>query len=225
MLLKIWNSLKTAPIEAVAKWQNGRFLWLLMAFCSILLAIIAHSLFQRYIYMAPCEQCVYIRFAFFCIFFAGILASVNPRNMFLKFAGYILAFWGIVQGIGYSLKLNAIHKAVHSDNPFGVQGCSAEPVFPFNLPLDKWFPDWFKPTGDCGYDNPIVPMDADLSSLRQWLVDFYADGWYLLPSYHFINMAQACLFAFVLCFVLLGAMFVCFIFKSITNKTFYKETT
>ncbi|MDR1460288.1 MAG: protein-disulfide oxidoreductase DsbI [Campylobacteraceae bacterium] len=225
MLQKFWKDLKTTPIDTIAKWQNARFLWLLMAFCSIFLVIVAHSLFQHYIYMAPCEQCVYIRFAFFCMFFAGLIAALNPRSMFLKFIGYILAFWGIIQGIGYSLKLNAVHKAVHSDNPFGVQGCSAEPTFPFNLPLDRWFPDWFKPTGDCGYDNPIVPMDANLSSLQQWLVDFYEEGWYLVPSHHFINMAQACLFAFILCLILLGFMFICFILKSITNKTLYKEIT
>jgi disulfide bond formation protein DsbB len=224
MLRELWNDLKAAPIDTVAKWQNARFLWLFMSFCSLSLVLAAHLLFQHYIYMAPCEQCVYIRFAFFCMFFAGLTAALNPKNMLLKFIGYLLAFWAIIRGIGYSLKLNAIHKAVHSDNPFGVQGCSAEPVFPFGLALDKWFPDLFKPTGDCGYDNPIVPMDANLSSLQQWFVDFYEEGWYLMPSYHFINMAQACLFAFTLSFVLLGVMFACFILKSIKNKTLYKET-
>ncbi|MDR2100136.1 MAG: protein-disulfide oxidoreductase DsbI [Campylobacteraceae bacterium] len=223
MLRKLWNDLKKAPINTIAKWQNMRFLWLLMAFCSIFLVIVAHSLFQHYIYMAPCEQCVYIRFAFFCMFFAGLIAALKPSNMILKFAGYALAFFGIIYGIICSLRLNAIHKAIHSDDPFGVQGCSAEPAFPFGLPLDKWFADWFKPTGDCGYDNPIVPTDANLSLTQQWFVDFYADGWYLIPSYHFINMAQACLFAFILCLVALGVMFVCFILKSIKNKTFYKE--
>ncbi|MDR3346480.1 MAG: protein-disulfide oxidoreductase DsbI [Campylobacteraceae bacterium] len=220
MLRKLWNDLKTVPIDTIARWQDKRFLWLLMAFCSIFLVIIAHSLFQHYIYMAPCEQCVYIRFAFFCMFFAGLIAAINPKVLVLKIIGYVLAFWGVWQGIVYSGKLNAIHKAVRADDPFGVQGCSAEPTFPFNMPLDRWFSDWFKPTGDCGYDNPIVPDDAVLSSLQQWFVDFYSEGWYLLPEYHFINMAQACLFAFVLCLVLLSIMFVCFILKSII---LYKE--
>ncbi|MDR0408199.1 MAG: protein-disulfide oxidoreductase DsbI [Campylobacteraceae bacterium] len=218
MLSKLWNDLKSSPVNTIAKWQDARFLWLLMAFVSIALIIVAHTIFQHYVHMAPCEQCVYIRFAFFCMFFGGLITAINPKKIILKIIGYALGFWGIIQGIGYSVKLNAIHHAVHSDDPFGVQGCSAEPSFPFGLPLDKWFPDWFKPTGDCGYDNPIVPDGTELSSLQQWLVDFYSDGWYLIPSHHFINMAQACLFAYIVCLVLLGAMLVCWLIELIKNR-------
>lgn len=193
-------------------------LWLLMAFASIFLVIVAHSLFQNYVYMAPCEQCVYIRFAFFCMFFGGLIAAINPKKVVYKVIGYILAFYGIIKGIGYSVKLNAIHHAVHGDDPFGVQGCSTDAKFPFGLPLDEWFPDWFQPTGDCGYDNPIVPDGVELSGLQQWLVDFYADGWYLLPSHHFINMAQACWFAFVVCLILLGIMAASWIYRDFIAK-------
>ncbi|MFV0480680.1 MAG: protein-disulfide oxidoreductase DsbI [Campylobacteraceae bacterium] len=219
MLKNIWNDFKTSPINTIAKWQDMRFLWLVMAFVSLALILVAHSIFQHYVYMAPCEQCVYIRFAFFCMFFGGIITAINPKNIALKVIGYVLAFWGIIQGIGYSIKLNAVHKAVHSDDPFGVQGCSAEPTFPFNLPLDVWFPDWFNPTGDCGYDNPIVPDGAILSSLQEWLVDFYSEGWYLIPKYHFMNMAQACLLAYIVCFIALSAMLICWIVKNYIKKS------
>ena len=168
--------------------------------------------------MKPCEQCVYIRFAFLCMAIGGLVAAINPQNIALKIIGYIFGFWGIIQGIMYSIKLNKIHHAAHSDNPFGVQGCSAEPSFPLGLPLDKWAPDWFKPTGDCGFDAPIVPDGVELSSLQQWLVDFYSEGWYLIPSQHLVNMAQACLFAYILCFLLLGAMFASWILKMIQSK-------
>jgi disulfide bond formation protein DsbB len=170
--------------------------------------ILAHAVFQVWLYMQPCEHCVYIRFAFFCIVLGGVCAAVNPRNPILKVLGYLLAFYGGIKGIGYCLKLNTIHQVVRSDDPFGVQGCSTDPVFPWGLPLDNWFPDWFKPTGDCGFDSPIVPADVTLSGLQQWLVDYYADGWYLWPAAHFINMAQACLITFgaILLFLAVAAL-------------------
>jgi disulfide bond formation protein DsbB len=103
----------------------------------------------------PCEQCVYIRFAMFVMVFGGLIAAINPKNVVLKLIGCIAAFYGSIMGIKFSLKLNDIHHAVHSpDSLFGVQGCSTDPTFPFNLPLANWAPEWFKPTGDCGYDAP-----------------------------------------------------------------------
>ncbi|VFS38457.1 putative disulfide bond formation protein [Escherichia coli] len=94
------------------------------------------------------------------------------------------------------------------DSLFGVQGCSTDPTFPFNLPLAQWAPNWFKPTGDCGYDAPIVPDGVTLSSTQQWFVEMYqqSEGWYLLPPWHFMNMAQACMLAFGMCLVLLVIM-------------------
>lgn len=119
--------------------------------------------------------------------------------------------YGSIMGIKFSIKLNGIHHAVHNADPdslFGVQGCSTDPTFPFNLPLAEWAPEWFKPTGDCGYDAPIVPDGVTLSSVQQWFVDLYqqSEGWYLLPPWHFMNMAQACMLAFGLCLILLLVM-------------------
>lgn len=202
---------RSEPVTTIAEWQDTRFLWILMAVISLFMVILAHSVFQIWLYMRPCEQCVYIRFAFFCMAFGGIIAAINPRNVVLKVIGYLLAFWGIIQGIGYSLKLNKIHIAAHGDDPFGVQGCSPEPTFPLHLPLDSWFPEWFKPTGDCGYDNPIIPDGAVLSTMQQAITDFYKDGWYLWPPSHFMNMAQACLITYVVCLVFLAAAAICWL--------------
>ena len=177
-----------------------------MAFISAGLVVLAHSLFQKYVYMPPCEQCVYIRFAFLCMTAGGLVAAIAPKNVFLKLAGYALAFWGAAQGIAYSVKLAKIHAAVHGDDPFGVQGCSTEPHYPFGLPLEKWAPDWFMPLGDCGYDNPMVPDGAVLSSLQQYLVDLYADGWFLIPSSKFMSMADCTLLGFGVCAAVLLAM-------------------
>lgn len=177
----------------------------MLAAVSLLMLILAHWVFQVWLYMKPCEHCVYIRFAFFCIVFGGVIVAINPKNVIFKVIGYVLAFWGGIEGVVSSLKLDKIHQAVRSDYPFGVQGCSTDPTFAFGLPLDKWSPGWFKPTGDCGYDYPIVPDDVILSGLQQFLIDFYADGWYLWPASHFMNMAQACLITFGAFLLILGA--------------------
>ena len=70
-------------ISKIASWQESRFPWLLMAFISIGLVVLAHLLFQNYIYMPPCEQCVYIRFAFLCMGLGGLIAAINPKNFFI----------------------------------------------------------------------------------------------------------------------------------------------
>ncbi|EEQ13721.1 protein-disulfide oxidoreductase [Yersinia frederiksenii ATCC 33641] len=186
------------------------------------LVIIAHSFFQIYLYMNPCEQCVYIRFAMLIMVFGSLIAAINPKNLLLKLFGVISCFYGAVTGLQYSIKLNRIHHAVHGvdDALFGVQGCSTDPSFPFGLPLAKWSPEWFKPTGDCGYDAPVVPLDAQLDSVQKWFIDMYvqADGWYLIPSLKFINMAQACALAFGLCLIILVIMIIAWIMKIVAEK-------
>lgn len=212
-LRDVWSGFRAEPLAALGRWQDQRFLWLLMAGLAVFMLVVAHSLFQNYLYMRPCEQCVYTRFAFVLMALGGLAAAVNPRNVALKLVGYSLAFWGLIYGIGVALKLNRIHHAVHSDTPFGVQGCSTEPSFPLGLPLDKWSAEWFKPTGDCGYDNPIVPDGTHLSTIQQWLVDFYADGWYLWPKSQFMNMAQATLIVYAVCLAVLLACAIAWIVK------------
>ena len=194
--------------KKMAKFQDSRISWAILVFVSIALVVIAHSLFQNYAYMPPCEQCVYIRFAFLCMALGGVIAMINPKNLLFALVGYVFAFWGAVQGIMYSVKLAKIHDAVHGDDPFGVQGCSTEPHYPFGLPLEKWAPDWFMPTGDCGYDSPMVPDGVVLSDLQKSIVDLYADGWYFVPSSKFMSMADCTLLGFSVCFVVLALMLV-----------------
>lgn len=218
MIKKLWEDLRTSPFQTIDRWQDARFLWLLMAGISLFMVILAHSVFQHWLYMKPCEQCVYIRYAFFCIALGGIVAVINPKKVALKAIGYFLAFYGMIKGVLYSIKLNSIHHAAHGDDPFGVQGCSTDPSFPFGLPLHQIAPDWFNPTGDCGFDNPIVPSTAELSAVQQWLVDFYADGWYLWPPSHFMNMAQACLITFGVCLLFLGIAAVAWLVVGLRHK-------
>lgn len=171
-----------------------------MVIISAGLVITSHSFFQNYLYMRPCQQCVYIRFAFLCMTLGGTLAGISPKNIILKLIAYTLSFWGAILGIMYSLKLDKIHKAARGDDPFGVQGCLIQPRYPFNLPLHEWAFDLFLPTRDCGYDNPVVPDGAALDALQRYFIDIYSDGWYLVPSIKFMNMAQCTLLGFGVCY-------------------------
>ncbi len=197
-------------ITYISNIQDRRPIWLLMAFTGLTLELIAQFFFQEYLYMPPCEQCVYIRFSMFCMMIAGFVTAINPKNIALKLFGYVVAFYGIIKGIGFSLALDKIHTAIHSGNIFGMIGCSLEPKYPFGLPLHKIMPSTFLPTGDCGYDHPVVPSGIELNSIQTYFTNIYADGWYLLPSIKFMNMAEAMLVCFVVCTIILSVMLISF---------------
>lgn len=216
--MNFFSYLRRDPVNCLADWQNTRWPWGIMTVAMIGLVLIAHYLFQDWLHMAPCEQCVYIRYGNLVMALGGIIAMIDPKKVWTKVCGYAVAIYGLVFTIICSLKLIKIHAAVHSDDPaamFGVQGCSTDPNFPFGLPLAEWAPDWFKPTGDCGYDSPMPADGVELSSLQQYFVDLYqsSDGWYLIPQWHFMDMAQCCLLACVVCAVILGAMLLAWIVR------------
>ncbi|VDZ76739.1 disulfide isomerase [Salmonella bongori] len=76
----LWRDLRASPVDTLVKWQEQRFLWLFMAVAMGGLIILAHSFFQIYLYMAPCEQCVYIRYAMLVMVFGGVIAAINPKK-------------------------------------------------------------------------------------------------------------------------------------------------
>lgn len=213
MIKAMWNNLKSQPMQTIYDWQCQRALWILMILICLFLVAVAHYVFQDYGFMKPCEQCVYIRYAFIVMAIGGFVAIINPKSIALRGVGYVLAFYGAIRGIMFSVKLDTIHEAAHGDDPFGVQGCSAVPSFDFGLPLHEWAPDWFNPTGDCGFDAPTVPDDIVLEGFRKAFVEFYENGWYLIPSKEFGNMAQCCLVAFGVAFALLAIMAVSNVMK------------
>ena len=192
---------KADPVGEIARWSDMRWPWLLIIFLSCALVVIAHNVFQVWLYMKPCEQCVYIRFGFLVVALGALITVINPKNLTLKLVGLVVSVYGAVYGLMCSFKLSSIHHAIHGDDMeavFGMQGCSLEPKYPFGLPLEKWAPDWFLPTGDCGYDTAVVPDGTVLSSAQQFLINMYnsADSWYLIPAWKFMSMAQCCILAF-----------------------------
>lgn len=207
---------KADPVGEIARWSDMRWPWLLIIFLSCALVVIAHNVFQVWLYMKPCEQCVYIRFGFLVVALGALITVINPKNLILKLVGLVVSVYGAVYGLMCSFKLSSIHHAIHGDDMeavFGMQGCSLEPKYPFGLPLEKWAPDWFLPTGDCGYDTAVVPDGTVLSSAQQFLINMYnsADSWYLIPAWKFMSMAQCCILAFgvalVMVVVLTGSSF------------------
>ncbi len=199
---------KADPIGEIAHWSDKRWPWALIIFLSCALVVLAHNVFQVWLYMKPCEQCVYIRFGFLVIALGALITIINPKNLWLRLVGLVVGVYGCIYGLKCSLKLSSIHHAIHGDDMdavFGMQGCSLEPHYPFGLPLENWAPDWFLPTGDCGYDTAVVPDGTILSDAQRFLIDMYnsADSWYLVPAWKFMSMAQCCLLAFTVALLMI----------------------
>lgn len=77
---------------SLSKWQDTRKPWLILIIVTIGLTCIAHFLFQEYLFMKPCEQCVYIRFDMLVMAIGGMIALINPANNIIKIFSYSLAF-------------------------------------------------------------------------------------------------------------------------------------
>lgn len=201
-MIKFMKGLGSDPVRTLADWQDSRWPWGIIAFAMVAMVLLAHYVFQDWMHMLPCEQCVYIRYGNIVMAIGAFLIAINPKQALLKIAGIGVFLYGLIYTMICSWKLMGIHDAVHSDDPmamFGMQGCSTEPTYHFGLPLDKWAPDWFKQTGDCGYDAPVVPDGTQLGDFQRWLIEVYqaSDGWYLFPQWKFMDMAECCMLACV----------------------------
>ena len=83
--MKWFNQLRQDPIGTIADWQDMRWPWILMAAVCVLLVLVAHYMFQVWLYMAPCEQCVYIRFGFLVMAIGGLLCDPEGAGIRLCF--------------------------------------------------------------------------------------------------------------------------------------------
>lgn len=220
---KFFNGLKSSPVNTLADWQDSRWPWGIIAFAMVAMVLLAHYLFQDWMHMLPCEQCVYIRYGNLAMALGCVIAMINPKALWAKIVGYVVTIYGLIYTFMCSWKLMGIHEAVHSDDPtamFGMQGCSTEPHFPFGLPLEKWAPSWFQPTGDCGYDAPVVADGVVLGDLQRAVIEFYQsyDGWYLIPQFKFMNMAECCFLACIVAAVFLLAMLYGWVMRDFVKK-------
>lgn len=192
-------------VLCLQKWQGKRAWWVLLAGVSLGLVVFSHCVLQVYGYMRPCEQCVYIRYAFIVQASGALIVALAPRGVLAFSVGGVCMLYAGARGIMSALQLHRIHTAIHSDVVvFGVRGCSMDARFDFGLPLDRWLPEWFAPSGDCGLDAPIIPSDVVLSGAQKAFVEFYANGWYLLPRWEIGTMAQCCLLVFSVYMVIIA---------------------
>ncbi len=193
---------------------NARIVWLCLLASTCILLAISHGFFQNYLFMRPCEQCVYIRFAMFCIVFGALLASFLPYSHVVVFLSMLCCFYGVALGIQSAITLQHIHAMVLDGNPFiAASGCKKIPAFPFNLPLHIWFPQWFLPTGECGLDAPMISKETfdSLCAIQQFFIHQYENGWWLIPKYQWISMATFCLLYFILCIMILCYLLICLV--------------
>ena len=164
LIKSLMNDLKIAPLGTLEHLQQNRPIWTVMICSAMFLILSAIFYFQLFLEMDPCELCVYIRFSQCCIVIAGLIILIDPKNHILKLLGFLLAWYGVAQGILWSIDLMHIHNAAHMEVNAGVDffaaagdaagaACSTEPKFPLNLPLNEWLPFEFEPTGGCGEDD------------------------------------------------------------------------
>ena len=196
--------------------MSSRNFWIYIAVFMFLCVGVAHFVFQNYLYMRPCVQCIYVRYYMLIAGFGAVFIAVFYKHI-LGFIFGVLAFiYGGVWGIIQSLRLNAIHNAIASANPFGVQGCLDRPNFELGIAWDELIPALFRATGQCGMDMPMPPFGAKFDPLQGYLIELYQNGWYLLPSLKLINMAQISLSIFSVALIL-GAVLLILRVKKVKN--------
>ena len=73
--------------------------WILVAGFAVFLVVFAHAVFQKWLFMEPCEQCVYIRFAFILVALGALIIALNPRALWLTVPGIALSLYGAMYGL------------------------------------------------------------------------------------------------------------------------------
>ncbi|MDX3775235.1 disulfide bond formation protein DsbB [Chromatiaceae bacterium AAb-1] len=135
-----------------------RWPWALLSLSALLLLGIA-LYFQYEMNLQPCIKCIYIRAAFAGIAVAGLAGFLFAGIPFLRLlavAGWLAAS---VIGISQAADLLAIEQLMQDGGFFS---CALFAEFPHWMPLDKWLPSVFEPTGSCG-DTSWQFLDKSMS--------------------------------------------------------------
>lgn len=120
-----------------------RSAWLLLGLSAVFLEVCA-LLFQHVLGLRPCLMCIYERLAVIGLFGSALIALIDPAKSLWRWGGLIL--WGLSIYRGLQLSLRHVDYLLHP-SPFN--SCAFFPDFPAWLPLDIWFPWWFKPLAEC----------------------------------------------------------------------------
>jgi disulfide bond formation protein DsbB len=155
----------------LARWQDGRTLWLLGGGLALGLELFSVLWIQKVQGLFPCELCVKIRLAMWGVGLGAGWAALAPRRLAFKLPGYALTLGSAVAGLRLSTRLEAINVEATYDPQWLAPCVSGRVSFPGGLRLDKWLPLHFRPDGVCG-------ETADWSllglSMTQWLMTVYA---------------------------------------------------
>ena len=182
--------------------MSSKRLWIYIGIFMLFCVGVAHFIFQNYLYMRPCVQCIYIRYYMIIAGFGAIFIAIFYKQILLYIFGILVFSYGAICALLESLKLNTIHQAIANANPFGVKGCLDRPIFELKIAWDEILPSLFKATGQCGLDMPMVPTDIRLDTIQGYFVALYQDGWYLIPGLKLINMAQISIIIFSIALIL-----------------------
>lgn len=133
-------------LQQIKRLSRQRWPWAVLALSAFLLITLA-LYFQYYQNLQPCIKCIYIRSAFAGVLVFSCLGLLTPRTTILR----LTALTGILAcaafGIMQAYELLEIEQLLAEGGFFS---CSLFAEFPSWLPLDKWLPAVFEPTGSCG---------------------------------------------------------------------------
>lgn len=144
--------------------SQQRLGWFLLFISACLLELNA-LYFQHGMGLAPCVLCIYERVALLGVALAGLVGMLSPRLLVVRLIALAIGIASATKGL-----LIAIKHVDYQLNPAPWKQCAAFADFPETLPLDKWFPFMFNPTGSC---NEITWEFLGIS-MAQWIVVIFA---------------------------------------------------
>lgn len=151
-------------LALLKQFSETRSAWLLLAFSALALESTA-LYFQYGMGLQPCVLCVYERVAMIGLLVAGIIGALAPRALVVRLIALALGLFSGIKGLMISLR--------HLDlqmNPAPWKQCEFIPNFPETLPLHKWLPALFSPTGSCNESQ----WSLFGITMVQWLVFIFA---------------------------------------------------
>lgn len=133
-------------LQQIKRLSKKRWPWLLLILSC--LALLASALYFQYgLNLQPCIKCIYIRSAFVGVLVAAIIGLLAPANALFR----LLAITGMIGAAGFGIM--QANELLHIEQMLTLGGffsCALFAEFPQWMPLDKWLPAVFEPTGSCG---------------------------------------------------------------------------
>ncbi|MEH8018465.1 disulfide bond formation protein DsbB [Rheinheimera muenzenbergensis] len=123
-----------------------RWGWLLLMLSC--LGLLGTALYFQYgLNMQPCIKCINVRAAFAAILLASVIGFLAPRLALSRILALLAMLVAAIFGAMQAQELLDIEQLLAEGGFFS---CSLFAEFPSWLPLDKWLPAIFEPTGSCG---------------------------------------------------------------------------